>query len=204
MKIAIIGTGNLGSAIAKGLINNNVCKTLYLTRRLLSSLKEFEDHNNVYLTTDNSLAIRNSDVLIFAVQPAQMKTILMDYILDNASYSSLQSVTSQTTNSNNGEAAAQTKVGELMDIVTEAIVNGLASMPTNGGTGCVNITVATHNVLERTKIAIKEVGGTTQINSNDYYVKVIDGNTLQLYKKKQQKICLCVQRMNYVKKNDTK
>ena len=54
-------------------------------------------------------------------------------------------------------------------------------MPTNGGTGCVNITVATHNVLERTKIAIKEVGGTTQINSNDYYVKVIDGNTLQLY-----------------------
>ena len=111
----------------------------------------------------------------------QMKTILMDYILDNASYSSLQSVTSQTTNSNNGEAAAQTKVGELMDIVTETIVNGLASMPTNGGTGCVNITVATHNVLERTKIAIKEVGGTTQINSNDYYVKVIDGNTLQLY-----------------------
>ena len=53
-------------------------------------------------------------------------------------------------------------------------------MPTNGGTGCVNITVATHNVLERTKIAIKEVGGTTQINPNDYYVKA-DGNTLQLY-----------------------
>ena len=78
MKIAIIGTGNLGSAIARGLINNNVCKTLYLTRRLLSSLKEFEDYNNVYLTTDNSLAIRNSDVLIFAVQPAQMKTILRD------------------------------------------------------------------------------------------------------------------------------
>ena len=92
-----------------------------------------------------------------------MKTILMDYILDNT-FQSFTIVTTKLLIPNNGEAAAQTKVGELMDIVTETIVNGLASVPTNGGTGCVNITVATHNVLERTKIAIKEVGGTTQIN----------------------------------------
>jgi len=111
----------------------------------------------------------------------QMKTILLDYILDNTSYSSLQSVTTQTTNSNNGEAAGQTKVGELIDIVTETIANGLASMPTNGGAGCVNLTVATHNILERTKITISEIVGTTQLNANSYFVKVIDGNTLQLY-----------------------
>jgi hypothetical protein len=110
-----------------------------------------------------------------------MKTILLDYILDNTSYSSLQSVTTQTTNSNNGEAAGQTKVGELIDIVTETIANGLASMPTNGGAGCVNLTVATHNILERTKITISEIVGTTQLNANSYFVKVIDGNTLQLY-----------------------
>ena len=67
-----------------------------------------------------------------------------------------------------------------MDIVTETIVNGLVPRPINGGAGCVNLTVATHNILERTKIAIKEVG-TTQLNANSYFVKVIDGNTLQLY-----------------------
>ena len=54
-------------------------------------------------------------------------------------------------------------------------------MPTNGGAGCVNLTVATHNILERTKITISEIVGTTQLNANSYFVKVIDGNTLQLY-----------------------
>ena len=111
----------------------------------------------------------------------QTKVIINDYVMDNTSYSSLQSVTSQTTNSNNGEAAAQTKVAELFDIITEVINNGLGAVPTNGGTGVVNITVATHNILERTKIRITEVGGTTTLNSNEYYVKVIDANTLQLY-----------------------
>ena len=90
----------------------------------------------------------------------QTKVIINDYVMDNTSYSSLQSVTSQTTNSNNGEAAAQTKVAELFDIITEVINNGLGAVPTNGGTGVVNITVATHNILERTKIRITEVGGT--------------------------------------------
>ena len=76
MKIAVIGTGNLGTAIAKGLIINNVITALYLTRRGLAALKEFEGYKNVYLTTDNSLAIKNSDILIFAVQPAHLQSIL--------------------------------------------------------------------------------------------------------------------------------
>jgi pyrroline-5-carboxylate reductase len=33
MKIAIIGTGNLGRSIAKGLIINNAITSLYLTRK---------------------------------------------------------------------------------------------------------------------------------------------------------------------------
>ena len=32
MKIAIIGTGNLGKSIAKGLITNNAITSLYLTK----------------------------------------------------------------------------------------------------------------------------------------------------------------------------
>ena len=38
MKIAIIGTGNLGSSIAKGLITNNAITTLYLTKRNVNGL----------------------------------------------------------------------------------------------------------------------------------------------------------------------
>ena len=76
MKIAIIGTGNLGRSIAKGLIINNAITSLYLTRRSLDNLKEFDGYNNVHLTTDNSLAVQQSDILIFAVQPAHLQSIL--------------------------------------------------------------------------------------------------------------------------------
>ncbi|WP_047550845.1 pyrroline-5-carboxylate reductase [Psychroserpens sp. Hel_I_66] len=76
MKIAIIGTGNLGKSIAKGLITNNAITTLYLTKRNLESIQDFDGYKNVHLTTDNLEAVKYSDILIFAVQPAHFETIL--------------------------------------------------------------------------------------------------------------------------------
>ena len=67
MKIAIIGTGNLGKSIAKGLINSNAITTLYLTKRHLKSIAEFEGFNGVTLTIDNAEAVTNSDILIFSL-----------------------------------------------------------------------------------------------------------------------------------------
>jgi pyrroline-5-carboxylate reductase len=78
MKIAIIGTGNLGKSIAKGLITNNAITSLYLTKRNLNEIAEFEGYKNVILTTDNQKAVKNSDILIFAVQPAHFDQILED------------------------------------------------------------------------------------------------------------------------------
>ncbi|WP_299665666.1 pyrroline-5-carboxylate reductase [uncultured Polaribacter sp.] len=76
MKIAIIGTGNLGKSIAKGLITNNAITSLYLTKRNLTEITEFEGYKNVFLTTDNLEAVKNADILIFAVQPAHFEGIL--------------------------------------------------------------------------------------------------------------------------------
>jgi len=78
MKIAIIGTGNLGSSIAKGLITNNAITTLYLTKRNLSGLVDFEGYKNVFLTADNKEAIQQSDIIIFAVQPTHLEKILTE------------------------------------------------------------------------------------------------------------------------------
>ena len=47
MKIAIIGTGNLGGAIANGLITNNAITSLYLTKRNVNGLSAFEGYKNV-------------------------------------------------------------------------------------------------------------------------------------------------------------
>lgn len=76
MKIAIIGTGNLGLSIAKGLLVNNTITTLYLTKRNPDSLADWNKSKQVSVTADNKEAVRNSDILIFAVQPSQMEGIL--------------------------------------------------------------------------------------------------------------------------------
>tara|TARA_B100000768_G_scaffold99594_1_gene92769 strand:- start:18138 stop:18932 length:795 start_codon:yes stop_codon:yes gene_type:complete len=78
MKIAIIGTGNLGSSIAKGLIKNNAITTLYLTKRNVNGLTDFEGYKNVFLTSDNNEAIQQSDIIILAVQPAHLEKILTE------------------------------------------------------------------------------------------------------------------------------
>ncbi|MEM1260423.1 MAG: pyrroline-5-carboxylate reductase [Bacteroidota bacterium] len=78
MKIAIIGAGNLGLSIAKGILHSNGATTMYLTKRNTSEIKDFENYGNVTVTTDNAVAVKNSDILIFAVQPGHFEAILYD------------------------------------------------------------------------------------------------------------------------------
>jgi len=86
MKIAIIGAGNLGLSIAKGILHSNGASTMYLSKRHAEGIRAFEKYGNVTVTTDNAEAVRNSDVLIFSVQPAQFSAILTevrDLLTDN-------------------------------------------------------------------------------------------------------------------------
>ncbi|WP_147677968.1 pyrroline-5-carboxylate reductase [Algibacter pacificus] len=86
MKVAIIGAGSLGQSIAKGLLTSDALTSLCLTRRNLSSLKAFEGVEKVTLTTDNIEAIKQAEVIIFAVQPRHFEGILNDlkpYLTEN-------------------------------------------------------------------------------------------------------------------------
>ena len=76
MKIAIIGVGNLGLSIAKGLLNNKAVTSLYLTKRHINGLEGLSANKMVVITSDNSVAIENSDILIFAVQPNHLEAVL--------------------------------------------------------------------------------------------------------------------------------
>lgn len=78
MKIAIIGTGNLGLSIAKGILHSNGATSMYLTKRNTADIKDFEKYENVTVTNDNSEAVKHSDILIFAVQPGHFGAILSD------------------------------------------------------------------------------------------------------------------------------
>ena len=78
MKIAIIGAGNLGISIAKGILHSNGATTMYLTKRHPDSVRHFENYGNVTVSADNKEAVRQSDILIFAVQPGQCADILKE------------------------------------------------------------------------------------------------------------------------------
>ncbi len=76
MKVAIIGAGSLGQSIAKGLLSKKVISALYLTKRNTASLESFKRHKEVTLTADNTFAVDNADIIIFAVQPKHLSKIL--------------------------------------------------------------------------------------------------------------------------------
>ncbi|WP_297707153.1 pyrroline-5-carboxylate reductase [uncultured Eudoraea sp.] len=76
MKIAIIGAGNLGLSVAKGILHSNGATTMYLTKRHIDSIKEYEKYGNVTVGSDNREAVKKSDILIFSVQPRDFAMIL--------------------------------------------------------------------------------------------------------------------------------
>ena len=78
MKIAIIGTGNLGYSIAIGILAQKSfkVKNLYLTKRNITSLSSLGKLPNVKISTENKKAVKNSDVIILAVQPNQLQNVL--------------------------------------------------------------------------------------------------------------------------------
>ena len=78
MKIAILGAGNLGLSIARGLITNNSITKLYLTRRNVKSIATWGEYANTLVADDNKKAVRESDIIILAVQPRQLGKLLSE------------------------------------------------------------------------------------------------------------------------------
>jgi pyrroline-5-carboxylate reductase len=76
-KIAIIGGGNLGSAIAEGLLKSKFAKAtdITITKRNIGTLNHLQS-KGVAVTSDNSSAVRNSELVILAVKPFQVKDVI--------------------------------------------------------------------------------------------------------------------------------
>jgi pyrroline-5-carboxylate reductase len=76
-KIAILGTGNIGTSIASGLLASGSLspENVTLTRRKIHLLESFKNQN-VQITDDNNQAVNQSKVIIIAVEPQQINTLL--------------------------------------------------------------------------------------------------------------------------------
>lgn len=76
-KLTIIGTGNIGLALAKGLVKSNLYKAdeITLTRRTLTSLQE-EKTLGFAVSADNAEAVHEADVVVLAILPQQIRKVM--------------------------------------------------------------------------------------------------------------------------------
>ncbi|MBX3238861.1 MAG: pyrroline-5-carboxylate reductase [Chitinophagaceae bacterium] len=76
-KIAIIGGGNLGSAIAEGLIQSGFVQPghILITKRNIKTLARLEE-KGVLVSNDNTEAVKFADLVILAIKPFQVDDVL--------------------------------------------------------------------------------------------------------------------------------
>ncbi|MBE9519251.1 MAG: pyrroline-5-carboxylate reductase [Bacteroidetes bacterium] len=77
-KVGIIGAGNIGMAIAKGLISQKVIEPsqLFLSRKRNGLLADQEKEGKII--TDNHTLVKECEVIILAVLPGQAKEVVME------------------------------------------------------------------------------------------------------------------------------
>lgn len=76
-RIAIIGGGNLGTAIAEGLLKSGFSAAIEITvtKRNTATLRSLAD-KGVTVSDDNRTAVKSSDIVILAVKPFQVSEVL--------------------------------------------------------------------------------------------------------------------------------
>lgn len=88
MKITIIGGGNMGGSIAKGLTQGSVFKAsdIYVVDTKKEVLDELSSFNNqIHVTTNASESVTDSDIILIAVKPWLVSSIL-NTIKDNLNF----------------------------------------------------------------------------------------------------------------------
>lgn len=81
MKIAIIGAGNMGGAIAKGLAKGQFCKAadIICTAHSQATLDRLQKENpQLTLTRDNVEATQAADYIVLAVKPWKMEEVMAE------------------------------------------------------------------------------------------------------------------------------
>ncbi len=77
--IALIGSGNMGTSLIGGLINDGYpADHIWVTDLAEDKLKQLEHQFNVHGTPDNHVACQHADVVIFAVKPQIFATVAID------------------------------------------------------------------------------------------------------------------------------
>ena len=112
--VAVLGAGNIGMAIASGLLDSGLFEPsqLYLTRRHLKPLNAFAEQA-CHVLSDNTEAVRKSDILLICVEPGQVDGLLDEIkpVLDPEKHVVMSVVTGLTI------ATMREKLGDEIPVV---------------------------------------------------------------------------------------
>ncbi|MEA3240612.1 MAG: NAD(P)-binding domain-containing protein, partial [Pseudomonadota bacterium] len=84
VKLGIIGTGNMGQAIIKGLLANDDRPKIYAYDVAEYSLKQVQKRfsNDIYVVSSNLELVAQTDIILLAIKPQVISEVLTE-IADN-------------------------------------------------------------------------------------------------------------------------
>jgi pyrroline-5-carboxylate reductase len=77
-KVGVLGSGNMGEALLRGLLNGHVCKPdqILCSDTRPEQLKALQKAYGVNGTSDNTEVVKTSEVIILSVKPQMMKEVI--------------------------------------------------------------------------------------------------------------------------------
>lgn len=160
--IAILGSGNIGISLAKGLVKSNYAEPgqISLTRRNISGLSALAEQGFV-VSDDNAAVVANADIVVLAVLPQQLNNLLSQIeAVVNADKQVFISVASGVSCID-----IRSKLGESVQVVRAmpntaiAIGQSMTCVATDNATA--------ENVAEVTRM-FETVGSVVKINERPY------------------------------------
>ncbi|TRX62151.1 pyrroline-5-carboxylate reductase [Fulvivirga sp. M361] len=132
--IAIIGAGNLGLAIYKGLEKGGLLESnrVILTKRNLESLEGIT-HSRLSITTDNVEATKSSDIIILAVQPKQLPELLeqIKEVIDPSRHTLVSVITAVTIEQIQVQVGTECAIVRAMPNTAIAVLESMTCIATN-------------------------------------------------------------------------
>lgn len=158
MKAAIIGAGNIGAALAEGLLKSTLCcaEDITLTRRSLPALDALKD-KGFGVTTDNAKAVEGAEIIFLCVLPQQLNAVLDELrpFIDPAHSLIVSVVTGVTT------ADVQQRLGPDVRVI-RAMPN--TAMRVNASMTCLSVANASGQDVLLVRQIFDTLGTTIMIN----------------------------------------
>lgn len=158
-KLTIIGSGNIGFSLAKGLVKSGdyLANEIVLTRRTLASLS-VEQSLGFGISDNNSLAVQDAEIIVLAVLPQQIKRVMEEIASSLVPNQIIVSVAS-------GVSCQDVKeVLGIETVVVRAMPN--TAIAIGQSMTCIATDVASTEVVNKVERLFESVGAVVVINED--------------------------------------